>query len=225
MHRHLALVVSLLLSVGCTSSGEPGEEELDELQTPAAECERYLSCLITVAPQAYAAQLTLYGSESECWRTEQQRDNCGYACAESFDDIADQCACVGTSCEESPCDDDFICDAGENAAACGDCIIVCDRDGVCDPGEDGDGCSDCALTQACNGNGICEVGETSASCYECTQGGGCDGDGVCDGGETADGCYDCSYTCAELSSSCDVCREFPGACTSTLLADCAACGF
>lgn len=68
---------------------------------PAAdrpECTRYLSCLLAIAPQSYAAALVLYGEKAVCWDTAQQSANCETACLTAFERIADNCICSAQTC-------------------------------------------------------------------------------------------------------------------------------
>ena len=95
---HRAAQTLFLVFAACSSTSSTGELDAATSLPPAAACERYLSCLLIAAPQAYAAQLALYGSSSECWKTPQQTMNCGQACEAAFQDIAPQCNCVGTTC-------------------------------------------------------------------------------------------------------------------------------
>jgi hypothetical protein len=61
-------------------------------------CGRYLSCLLSVTPDAYGAAVQLYGSRSACWANAQQAAGCEQACDASFAKISNQCQCDGASC-------------------------------------------------------------------------------------------------------------------------------
>lgn len=70
----------------------------------SASCDRYLSCLLVLTPEAYAGALNLYGNGAACWRTAEQAQNCSQACDVAFEKIESDCDCVGTNCtkHESP---------------------------------------------------------------------------------------------------------------------------
>jgi len=72
------------------------------MAAPSPACERYLSCLLVVAPESYAAALVLYGSGSACWANAQQTMNCSQACDSSFSKIESQCSCAGSVCKPYP---------------------------------------------------------------------------------------------------------------------------
>lgn len=69
----------------------------------AGSCATYLSCLLLVSPQSYAAAIQLYGKDSACWATSTQTAGCNQACAASFAQIAARCECAGETC--SACTD------------------------------------------------------------------------------------------------------------------------
>src|SRR5262249_43823880 len=99
----LAMKVALVLftlAIACGGGNNGPDAAAGSLQ-PADACQRYLSCVLAVAPESYAAQLMLYGQSSECWKTPQQTTNCGIACDAAFHQIESQCTCVGTSCQSS----------------------------------------------------------------------------------------------------------------------------
>jgi hypothetical protein len=98
------LLLGALVVGGCGGSSTSGDDvgaeaDASTMLQPSEACEKYLSCVLVATPQSYAAQLALYGSSSECWKTPQQSANCGQACTASFADIANKCTCVGTHCE------------------------------------------------------------------------------------------------------------------------------
>src|SRR5262245_975494 len=104
MHRTLPFLVAASLGCSASHGPSPGTDAAATL-SPSDACKRYLSCILVVAPQSYAAMLALYGDSSECWKTAEQTANCGQACDASFADIAAQCTCSGTTCGLS-CNDD-----------------------------------------------------------------------------------------------------------------------
>jgi hypothetical protein len=97
----LFCVVLVVASVGCSAGDRPTPDggTLGAPADPVAACDRYLSCVLVAVPQSYAAQLQLYGDNSECWRSDDQAANCATACNAAFQQIANQCTCTGTSCQ------------------------------------------------------------------------------------------------------------------------------
>ena len=165
-------------------------------------------------------------------------DSCaGGAC--SYDLIA--CppgeVCVGGLCEPQVCDDDGVCESGEDCNNCsGDCIGGSGGgscgDGVCDGNsEDCFSCpADCRCAggggcQACCGDGVCAgPGEKAGNCpVDC--GGSpppvsfCCGDGVCEGSENEVNCeIDCgcaSDTECDDGDACTTDTCVGGACENT----------
>lgn len=93
------------------------------------------------------------------------------------------------------CDNDTICEAGENYTNClNDCPApsACDNDTICDAEETNASCpADCPVAADCDNDNICEVGENFSSCpHDCTAP-QC-GDSICDTGEETSCPGDCS---------------------------------
>jgi hypothetical protein len=111
------------------------------------------------------------------------------------------------------CNNNDICDAGEAAATCDDCVqAACDFDDICEAGETAQNCSDC-LAPICNENDICEGGETPENCTDCETASDC---GDCDPADTeciTDHCGDdqaCLQACLPSGFDCEtlICPAF-----------------
>jgi hypothetical protein len=84
-------------------------------------CQRYLSCLLASAPEAYGAAVQLYGQGSACWNNDAQSAGCNQACDASYQKIADQCTCDGASCSKCAAPDSGVYRPKGGAPASGTC--------------------------------------------------------------------------------------------------------
>jgi subtilisin family serine protease len=112
---------------------------------------------------------------------------------------------------ESVCNGDGTCEAGEDCNNCpSDCISgqveqTCDAcfkgecDGKCNPSKEGPYCEDCAQSYCC-GDGICEAGEDYTNCSVDCLAPSC-GDGICDDSELCSCAADCEQPSTEIDCS------------------------
>ena len=115
---------------------------------------------------------------------------------------------TGSVCGDGSCEPDEI-DSCEDDCGAPDC----NNNDVCDAGEQAGNCDDCEST-ACNFNDICDNGEVSATCADCFAD-PCNNNGICEGGETPGNCAnDCTAVsdcggCEPSATECitDFCGE------------------
>ncbi|MBW8002799.1 MAG: hypothetical protein FVQ80_12385 [Planctomycetes bacterium] len=141
--------------------------------------------------------------EADCGTPPTTETNCTDGIDEDCDGAAD-CTDPTGDCDSDPacqsaCDNDGVCEAGEDCNNCAnDCISktsgnpnsqYCCGDGTCEGAEDSSNCGiDCGSGPVC-GDGTCDPGEDYNNCPDdCDPPAQCNNDGVCDPGEDCNGC-------------------------------------
>jgi|GEM_PF-4414811 len=146
--------------------------------------------------------------------------DCGGAyCGDGTCSATEDCLLCPIDCPASECGDS-ICDCPETIESCPlDCAPhECDNDGICEYGETAANCPDCLISSC--GNGKCEtsLGETDDSCpIDCPP--VVCGDGLCEikNGENA---KNCPADCQRLSLKCGNKKCEPGESSENCCFDC-----
>ncbi len=123
----------------------------------------------------------------------------GEFCGDFICGPTEDCLTCPLDCPSSECGDG-LCDCPENLGTCPEDCAVCDYDNVCDYGETAETCPDCIINSC--GNAQCEplLGETEESCpsdcmkMEC-------GNGICEIG-SGESVANCPSDCKGLLSKC-----------------------
>lgn len=105
---------------GGASEGGASDSSVADPDGPAASCKTYLACLLLTSPQAYGAAIQVYGEDTACWRTAEQRAGCAQACTSAFEDLDGACACDGAECTKcQPVPNSFYeLDVGDSTLEC-----------------------------------------------------------------------------------------------------------